>query len=56
MHCSGNNFIQAMREQMPDNLLVTTTGSKITSALDEKPEGRPTASWDLSRNSWALRL
>ncbi len=30
MHCSGNNFIQAMREQMPDNLLVTTTGSKIT--------------------------
>jgi 7,8-dihydropterin-6-yl-methyl-4-(beta-D-ribofuranosyl)aminobenzene 5'-phosphate synthase len=29
MHCSGNNFIQAMREQMPDNLLVTTTGSQI---------------------------
>jgi 7,8-dihydropterin-6-yl-methyl-4-(beta-D-ribofuranosyl)aminobenzene 5'-phosphate synthase len=30
MHCSGNNFIQAMREQMPDNLIVTTTGSQIT--------------------------
>jgi len=29
MHCSGNNFIQAMREQMPDNLIVTTTGSRI---------------------------
>jgi 7,8-dihydropterin-6-yl-methyl-4-(beta-D-ribofuranosyl)aminobenzene 5'-phosphate synthase len=29
MHCSGNNFIQAMREQMPDNLMVTTTGSQI---------------------------
>jgi 7,8-dihydropterin-6-yl-methyl-4-(beta-D-ribofuranosyl)aminobenzene 5'-phosphate synthase len=29
MHCSGNNFIQAMREQMPDNLIVTTTGSQI---------------------------
>jgi 7,8-dihydropterin-6-yl-methyl-4-(beta-D-ribofuranosyl)aminobenzene 5'-phosphate synthase len=30
MHCSGNNFVQAMREQMPDNLIVTTTGSRIT--------------------------
>jgi 7,8-dihydropterin-6-yl-methyl-4-(beta-D-ribofuranosyl)aminobenzene 5'-phosphate synthase len=30
MHCSGSNFIQAMREQMPDNLIVTTTGSQIT--------------------------
>jgi 7,8-dihydropterin-6-yl-methyl-4-(beta-D-ribofuranosyl)aminobenzene 5'-phosphate synthase len=29
MHCSGNNFNQAMREQMPDNLIVTTTGSQI---------------------------
>jgi 7,8-dihydropterin-6-yl-methyl-4-(beta-D-ribofuranosyl)aminobenzene 5'-phosphate synthase len=29
MHCSGNNFIQAVREQMPDNLIVTTTGSQI---------------------------
>ena len=29
MHCSGYNFIQAMREQMPDNLIVTTTGSQI---------------------------
>ena len=32
MHCSGANFIQAMQEQMPDNLLVTTTGSRITFA------------------------
>jgi 7,8-dihydropterin-6-yl-methyl-4-(beta-D-ribofuranosyl)aminobenzene 5'-phosphate synthase len=30
MHCSGNNFIQATREQMPDQLIVTTTGSRIT--------------------------
>jgi 7,8-dihydropterin-6-yl-methyl-4-(beta-D-ribofuranosyl)aminobenzene 5'-phosphate synthase len=30
MHCSGNNFIQATREQMPDQLIVTTTGSLIT--------------------------
>src|SRR6185369_3619133 len=30
MHCSGANFIQEMRVQMPDNLLVTTTGSLIT--------------------------
>jgi 7,8-dihydropterin-6-yl-methyl-4-(beta-D-ribofuranosyl)aminobenzene 5'-phosphate synthase len=30
LHCSGNNFIQAMREQMPDKLLVATTGSRIT--------------------------
>jgi 7,8-dihydropterin-6-yl-methyl-4-(beta-D-ribofuranosyl)aminobenzene 5'-phosphate synthase len=29
MHCSGYNFIQAMREQMPDSLIVTTTGSQI---------------------------
>jgi 7,8-dihydropterin-6-yl-methyl-4-(beta-D-ribofuranosyl)aminobenzene 5'-phosphate synthase len=29
MHCSGANFNQAMREQMPDKLLVTTTGSQI---------------------------
>jgi 7,8-dihydropterin-6-yl-methyl-4-(beta-D-ribofuranosyl)aminobenzene 5'-phosphate synthase len=30
MHCSGNNFVQAMRAQMPDKLIVTTTGSLIT--------------------------
>ena len=30
MHCSGTNFNQAMREQMPDKLIVTTTGSQIT--------------------------
>ncbi len=30
MHCSGNNFIQAVRQQMPDKLLVSTTGSLIT--------------------------
>ncbi|HEX4586001.1 MAG TPA: MBL fold metallo-hydrolase [Burkholderiaceae bacterium] len=30
MHCSGNNFIQAVREQMPSQLLVTTTGSLVT--------------------------
>lgn len=30
MHCSGNNFISAMRQQMPDRLLVSTTGSRVT--------------------------
>jgi 7,8-dihydropterin-6-yl-methyl-4-(beta-D-ribofuranosyl)aminobenzene 5'-phosphate synthase len=30
MHCSGNNFIQAVRQQMPDKLLVSTTGSRVT--------------------------
>jgi 7,8-dihydropterin-6-yl-methyl-4-(beta-D-ribofuranosyl)aminobenzene 5'-phosphate synthase len=29
MHCSGTNFIQAVREQMPDKLLVSTTGSQF---------------------------
>ncbi len=30
MHCSGLNFVQEARAQMPDNVLVTTTGSRIT--------------------------
>jgi 7,8-dihydropterin-6-yl-methyl-4-(beta-D-ribofuranosyl)aminobenzene 5'-phosphate synthase len=30
MHCSGTNFIQAVREQMPDKLLVSSTGSQLT--------------------------
>jgi 7,8-dihydropterin-6-yl-methyl-4-(beta-D-ribofuranosyl)aminobenzene 5'-phosphate synthase len=30
MHCSGINFIQAMREQMPDRLAMSTTGSIFT--------------------------
>jgi 7,8-dihydropterin-6-yl-methyl-4-(beta-D-ribofuranosyl)aminobenzene 5'-phosphate synthase len=30
MHCSGANFIQETREQMPDQLIVTTTGTLIT--------------------------
>jgi 7,8-dihydropterin-6-yl-methyl-4-(beta-D-ribofuranosyl)aminobenzene 5'-phosphate synthase len=30
MHCSGNNFIAAVRQQMPDRLLVSTTGSRVT--------------------------
>jgi 7,8-dihydropterin-6-yl-methyl-4-(beta-D-ribofuranosyl)aminobenzene 5'-phosphate synthase len=29
MHCSGNNFIQAAREQMPDKLVLATIGSRI---------------------------
>jgi 7,8-dihydropterin-6-yl-methyl-4-(beta-D-ribofuranosyl)aminobenzene 5'-phosphate synthase len=29
MHCSGNNFIQAVREQMPDKLVSATIGSRI---------------------------
>jgi 7,8-dihydropterin-6-yl-methyl-4-(beta-D-ribofuranosyl)aminobenzene 5'-phosphate synthase len=30
MHCSGTNFIQAVRQQMPGKLLVTSTGSRLT--------------------------
>ncbi len=30
MHCSGLNFVQEARAQMPENVLVTTTGSMIT--------------------------
>lgn len=29
MHCSGNNFIQTVREQMPDKIVLATTGSRI---------------------------
>ena len=29
MHCSGLNFVQEARAQMPKNVLVTTTGSRI---------------------------
>ena len=30
MHCSGLNFVQEARAQMPANVLVSTTGSRIT--------------------------
>ena len=30
MHCSGDNFIRAVRAQMPDKLLEATTGSRVT--------------------------
>jgi 7,8-dihydropterin-6-yl-methyl-4-(beta-D-ribofuranosyl)aminobenzene 5'-phosphate synthase len=30
MHCSGDNFIRAVREQMPDKLLVSSTGARLT--------------------------
>jgi 7,8-dihydropterin-6-yl-methyl-4-(beta-D-ribofuranosyl)aminobenzene 5'-phosphate synthase len=30
MHCSGENFIREVRAQMPDKLLVPTTGSRVT--------------------------
>jgi 7,8-dihydropterin-6-yl-methyl-4-(beta-D-ribofuranosyl)aminobenzene 5'-phosphate synthase len=30
MHCSGENFIRAVREQMPDKLLVSYTGAGLT--------------------------
>jgi 7,8-dihydropterin-6-yl-methyl-4-(beta-D-ribofuranosyl)aminobenzene 5'-phosphate synthase len=30
MHCSGDNFIREVREQMPEKLLVPTTGSRLT--------------------------
>ena len=30
LHCSGLPFIKAMQEQMPDKLLLSTTGNKMT--------------------------
>jgi len=30
MHCSGLNFVEEARRQMPENVLVTTTGSRLT--------------------------
>jgi len=30
LHCSGLNFVQEARRQMPDKVLVTTTGSRLT--------------------------
>jgi 7,8-dihydropterin-6-yl-methyl-4-(beta-D-ribofuranosyl)aminobenzene 5'-phosphate synthase len=30
MHCSGNPFIQTVREQMPDKLVLATIGSRIS--------------------------
>jgi 7,8-dihydropterin-6-yl-methyl-4-(beta-D-ribofuranosyl)aminobenzene 5'-phosphate synthase len=30
MHCSGDNFARAVRAQMPDKLLVSTTGVRLT--------------------------
>jgi 7,8-dihydropterin-6-yl-methyl-4-(beta-D-ribofuranosyl)aminobenzene 5'-phosphate synthase len=30
MHCSGDNFIQAVRESMPKKLLVSFTGAGLT--------------------------
>jgi 7,8-dihydropterin-6-yl-methyl-4-(beta-D-ribofuranosyl)aminobenzene 5'-phosphate synthase len=30
MHCSGFNFVLEARAQMPANLLVTSTGSRVT--------------------------
>jgi len=30
MHCSGDNFIQAVRAHMPEKLVLATTGSRIT--------------------------
>src|SRR3984893_7379574 len=30
MHCSGDNFIRAVREHMPDKLMVSSTGARLT--------------------------
>jgi len=30
MHCTGANFIDAMRRRMPDRLVTSTTGSRFT--------------------------
>ena len=30
MHCSGHNFPRAVREQMPEKLLMSYTGARLT--------------------------
>jgi 7,8-dihydropterin-6-yl-methyl-4-(beta-D-ribofuranosyl)aminobenzene 5'-phosphate synthase len=30
MHCSGDNFARAVRETMPDKLMVPSTGARLT--------------------------
>ena len=30
MHCSGDNFVRMVREQMPDKLVLATIGSRIS--------------------------
>ena len=30
MHCSGDNFIRAVRETMPDKLILPCTGARLT--------------------------
>jgi 7,8-dihydropterin-6-yl-methyl-4-(beta-D-ribofuranosyl)aminobenzene 5'-phosphate synthase len=30
MHCSGDNFIRAVREKLPDKLLVSYNGATLT--------------------------
>jgi 7,8-dihydropterin-6-yl-methyl-4-(beta-D-ribofuranosyl)aminobenzene 5'-phosphate synthase len=30
MHCSGDNFVRGVRDQMPEKLLVSSTGSRFT--------------------------
>jgi 7,8-dihydropterin-6-yl-methyl-4-(beta-D-ribofuranosyl)aminobenzene 5'-phosphate synthase len=33
MHCSGLNFVQEASAQMPDKVVVTTTGSRLSFGL-----------------------
>ena len=30
MHCSGSNFLEAAKQQMPEKLVLCTTGSRFT--------------------------
>ena len=30
MHCSGDNFARAVRQEMPQKLLMSSTGARIT--------------------------
>jgi 7,8-dihydropterin-6-yl-methyl-4-(beta-D-ribofuranosyl)aminobenzene 5'-phosphate synthase len=30
MHCSGNNFLEAAKREMPEKLILCTTGSRFT--------------------------
>jgi hypothetical protein len=29
MHCSGTNFVRAVQEQLPEKLILSTTGTTI---------------------------
>jgi len=34
MHCSGQNFVELAKQEMPEKLVLCTTGSRFTSLPD----------------------